>query len=313
MAELKLKIDCRELMEVCQMIIEDWLDPNGDPNTEGITLGEFCGAATRLQGVAKSRDMLAVLVATNSMDCRLEACERGIESLKMQGLRQEAKLDTILSMLTVEAAAGKGVISRRSGNQSPPPVPEEEARSVSNASRGSDVSNFQPRPPAPTPAMEPWSQGHINPQALIKKGSVSVPCGIDSMTSQHSAAGRGGWCSEEPSYDTVTPSPPHGRRQSNMGLTDFSSDEQQSVRSPTSSLRSLRGSLSTEGNRGVASLMENISRHSAFSGSQTVTSMKEYSGVRNTASWKGKQGIVEAVVGARSRNPSAERGRGDGE
>merc|ERR1712048_1022678 len=112
-AILKFKIDYVELMETCQAILVDWSNPD-NPDDDGITFEEFVGAAMRLQGTAKSRDLLPVLLGVKSTLARIEGCEQDLrqlhekvdqglgqlhEKVDQQGQRLENKLDSILLLL----------------------------------------------------------------------------------------------------------------------------------------------------------------------------------------------------------------------
>lgn len=77
---LNIHMDYTELSAIYEIIIEDW--SGSKAQEDAITPEEFAGAAMRLQGQAKSRDMLMVLVTVQSMMGRLEKIEKGQRKLQ---------------------------------------------------------------------------------------------------------------------------------------------------------------------------------------------------------------------------------------
>lgn len=94
MALAKVDIDYEELVDMCMNIAEAW-GADADTDSEdapGITIEEFAGAATRLRGNARSRDLLSVHVLVKSTLGRVHECEKNLAS-------QDKKLDKIIELL----------------------------------------------------------------------------------------------------------------------------------------------------------------------------------------------------------------------
>lgn len=98
MAQFKIKLDYDNLMDILLRITSEWFDST-TPDTDGITVEEFSGAAARLQGVAKSQDMLTVLITAKTSLEKVQACEASLAQLREEARKQDAKLDSIIKIL----------------------------------------------------------------------------------------------------------------------------------------------------------------------------------------------------------------------
>lgn len=98
MSQFHIKLDYASLMEICRRIADEWFDASS-PDLDGITVEEFAGAASRLQGLARSQDMLTVLMTSKASLTRVEMCESSLHKLWEASERQEAKMDKVLEAL----------------------------------------------------------------------------------------------------------------------------------------------------------------------------------------------------------------------
>lgn len=106
---MKLKIDYLELLDICQSIVQEWVSPDDDED-DGITMEEFAGAAIKLQGQAKSKDLMSLMIMQKNLVHRVEHSEHTLDKLlavqesidkqvnsyKLYFEHHAAKLDSVL-------------------------------------------------------------------------------------------------------------------------------------------------------------------------------------------------------------------------
>jgi hypothetical protein len=98
MRQFHIQLDYTSLLEICRLIAEEWFDASS-PEQDGITVEEFAGAASRLHGLARSQDMLTVLMTCKASLTRVEMCECSLAKLQEASERQEAKVDKVLEAM----------------------------------------------------------------------------------------------------------------------------------------------------------------------------------------------------------------------
>jgi len=98
MAALNIKFDYSTHIEIYQQIIQEWIEAD-EGNSDGITIEEFTGAASRLQGFARSRDMMTAVVTSKATLNRVEVCEASLLAVKATLESHGEKLDGLLEIL----------------------------------------------------------------------------------------------------------------------------------------------------------------------------------------------------------------------
>eukprot|EP00927_Polykrikos_kofoidii_P074436 TRINITY_DN7042_c0_g1_i2.p1 TRINITY_DN7042_c0_g1~~TRINITY_DN7042_c0_g1_i2.p1 ORF type:complete len:991 (+),score=109.05 TRINITY_DN7042_c0_g1_i2:63-3035(+) len=128
MESLSLRVDYVELTDILLGICEEWRGVDeGGGESDGITMEEFVGAAMRLAGPARSEDLVATMITSKTILGRVESLERSMQllhaSVESVCTRVEKRID---SLGRVIPGGGSPVRSQRPKNTWPfaqAPVP----------------------------------------------------------------------------------------------------------------------------------------------------------------------------------------------